>query len=119
MQTPHASRGLTVTFSWDAGTRSAVLRLAIVLALCAGSYAAGRRQGRLDAEPTSPKWIADLADAGFRPKPAPEAEKVVVTPLNMRDPTALVMGPGGSDNPPAPPPASVPGKRIKELKISR
>lgn len=119
------SRGLSLSLSWGPleAPKSAVLPLSVflrvflLLALCAGAYELGRRHERAVAQasaPASAVVVVETADAkparaAASPTAAPgEAvgeSKDLITPLNVRDPSALVMGPGATDTPP---PAAVP-----------
>lgn len=107
-------RGLALTLSWCArGERrrrslplGSLLRVGLGLALCAACYQAGRWHGGLEAQaertPLRPRLSARIS------KTLPIAEPLagtaapgqvvgepqeVITPLNVRDASALVMGP--------------------------
>lgn len=84
--------------------RRSFLRAAALLALCAVSVQTGRLLERLDAAsrvpPAPPAAAASSQPSLHDPEPAiamPPQE--VITPLNARDPSALVMAP--YDPPPA------------------
>ncbi len=121
-----SKRGLSFTVSWGAleAPRSAEIPLGaavkflLLAALSVGAYELGRRSERLalKAAQTSGVVIVERRDAKAEP-PAPASaagnavgEKAdVITPLNVRDPSALVMGPGPSEPPSTaavPPPAA-------------
>ena len=129
--------GLSLTLSWgarDARRRrslpvGALLRVGLGLALCAACYEAGRWHGGLEAQAdrTATRSIAAVRAAkalpaaetrtgatGLAPGQAVGEPADVITPLNVRDPSALVMGPSQ----PAPPiaqaaePPSAPQARI-------
>jgi hypothetical protein len=118
MSTP-SKRGLSFTLSWGAleAPRSAelslgtALRLMLVVALCAGAYELGRRHEKLAAQSapqTSGVVIVERRDSkperaapSSAPGQAVGENPDVITPLNVRDPSALVMGPSGSEPPPA------------------
>jgi hypothetical protein len=106
-----------------------VVRVASALALAAVLFQSGREVGRLEGLAEGPKVSKDagneMVSAAFKPetpapvpaeaKPAvtvgdPVGESVdVITPLNVRDPSALVMGPGASSyGNCAPPPPNPP-----------
>jgi len=145
MENPSAGRGLSFTVSWGplddprslSVSLGAALRVALAASLCAGAYEAGRWHERLLAQasrPASAVVVVERADKPAKPekagtaagRPAGESSDVI-TPLNVRDPTALVMGP--ADPRPAPaaaPPAGVPDvnppprvyKKAKDIKPS-
>jgi hypothetical protein len=125
--------GLFLTLSWGpSGARrrgslplGALLRVGLGLALCAACYETGRWHGGLEAqaERTAPRPLVAARSAA----PLPVAEtrsgtaapgqalgepQDVITPLNVRDPSALVMGPGATDSASTriqpPPPAAEP-----------
>ena len=131
MENPPQDRGLTMTLTWGGGAyrvrRSlpvgAAFRVAAALALCAACYEAGRWHGSLEVMAERPATrsivsrqtlasapIAEAVSATAAPgKVIGEQEQDVITPLNVRDPSALVMGPGATNPPPAAsaaPPAS-------------
>ncbi|MFI5347003.1 MAG: hypothetical protein ACHQ51_11580 [Elusimicrobiota bacterium] len=126
METPPVESSLAFTLSWNsAGKRrqasvsfGAALRVALVLSLCAGCYEVGAWRARLEAlgepKPDSRVIVVQREDKAIRNESTGMApggaigEKDVITPLNVRDPSALVMGPGATENPPAPPPAVAP-----------
>lgn len=109
METP-PDHGLSLSVSWHSGAKrrsysvsaGSLLRIAAVLALCALSYRVGVWHARLErdaavaaAAPLLPNAAA-LSDGGSgarAPGAAPGAAQDVITPLNVRDPSALVMGP--------------------------
>jgi hypothetical protein len=119
MEPPPDERGLSLTLSWGGGAsrrrRSAPLgpafRVALALSLCAACYEAGRWRQRLEAQSEArPDSRVVVVERGEKPPvraespgPAPGGaigDKDVITPLNVRDPSALVMGP--SDARPVP-----------------
>lgn len=132
MDIPPEDRGLSLTLTWGAdGARrrrsvslGSALRVALALSLCAGCYEAGRWRQRLEAlaaaRPDSRVVIVERGDKPVRGEGAGTApggvigEKDVITPLNVRDPSALVMGPSE----PAPSPARV-YKSPKDIKPNR
>ena len=97
-----------------------LLRVGVALLLCAACFQAGRWYQELSASNAGPATAKadpgnDIVVATFHGEPEP-AEKPaptaapgdpvgqsgdIITPLNVRDPSALVMGPGTSINPPA------------------
>jgi hypothetical protein len=118
-----SERRLSLSLSWSGGSgkRSydlplgSFLRVLAVLALCAVSFKAGFWRAQLDREAaayvaasTQPavEGRTDTLGAGAPGRPVGEPEDVI-TPLNVRDPSALVMGPGATEAPPSsevPPP---------------
>jgi hypothetical protein len=124
MENP-SERGLTLTLSWTAGSkkRSAVVpvgpaaRVVAMLALCALSYEFGALRARLEV-PVPPPVLAPMKLASLQPtdKTAEEPSQVI-TPLNVRDPSALVMGPSSSWNPPAAPVPSVAHSAPREVDL--
>jgi hypothetical protein len=135
MDTPPLERGLSFTLSWSSNgsvrrasaSLGAALRVALALSLCAGCYELGRWHARLDAQsegkPDASRVV--IVERGDN-KPAraetvgsapggPNGTSDVITPLNVRDPTALVMGPGASEPPSPPPPPSVSEKEIPDV----
>lgn len=139
MNTDPRSRGLSLTVSWGAldAPKSArlpfvaFLRVALLLALCAGSYAVGRIQERTiaaAAAPASAVVVVEKSDskpaaAAASPTAAPGhavgEDQDVITPLNVRDPSALVMGPGATSAPPAADVPAPPAPRSSPLKRDR
>ena len=139
MDTPPVESSLAFTVSWNSGGRrrqaavsfGAAIRVALVLSLCVGCFELGRWRARLEAQsegrPDSRVVIVDRgADKPARPETVGFAAggpsgstPDVITPLDVRDPTALVMGPGATDLPPkpaaAPPPAGSPEKEIPDV----
>jgi hypothetical protein len=119
MENP-SDRALTVTLSWTSGSKKhsaavplgALARVAAMLALCALSYEFGSLRARLEQSVIAvPAAMAPVKLASSKPVDQTVADnKPVITPLNVMDPSALVMGPSGTwdRTPPAPPP-SVPG----------
>jgi hypothetical protein len=107
METP---QGLSLTLSWGANRARTFplglpLRVVFVVALCAACYEAGRWHGGLEAqlEKSSVRTARVVATAvsaelredgtGMAPGQAPGEAVDVITPLNVRDPSALVMPP--------------------------
>lgn len=135
MDTPPDERGLSFTISWKSGGQDrratasfgAALRVALVLSLCGGAYEVGRWRSRLEAQGEArPDSRVVIVDRGEN-KPA-RAETVgnapggpsgvatdVITPLNVRDPSALVMPPLGAQEPPAPAAAPQSEKEIPDV----
>ena len=136
MENSPLDRGITMTLTWGGGayrvrrslSLGPALRVVAALALCAACYEAGRWHGNLEvqAEKAPQKSLAAAPAA----KPAPVAESVqsvgapgkavgeadqdVITPLNVRDPSALVMAPFATQQPAvqaAPPPPAEEGYR--------
>jgi hypothetical protein len=127
-------RGVSLTLSWGAsGARrrssfslGALLRVGLGLALCAACYEAGRWHGGLEAmaERSSSRGAAAIRAAraqpvvesrtgasGLAPGQAVGEPADVITPLNVRDPSSLVMSPSDSApriQTPAPPSAAPP-----------
>lgn len=121
----HASeRGLTLSLTWNSGIKKkvfelplgGVFRVAAVLALCALSYQFGVWHSKLEHDATAVvasvaplsrlEPIAETQIGGGAPGAPAGQPQDVITPLNVRDPSALVMGPGaGEMTPPAVPPA--------------
>ncbi len=106
--------------------------------LCAVCFQSGRWYGALekDSGPDQLKTDASVEmvhATHTREVPAPDPslvpeEKVadIITPLNVRDPSALVMGPGGSQSPPcsqqevvAPPEPTAKVTKQKKMKDGR
>jgi hypothetical protein len=136
MDNPPLDHGLSLTLSW--GSREArarrslplgmALRVGLGLALCAACYEAGRWHGSLEAqaERSSARVVAAVravkaapseelraGGTGMAPGQALGVSEPmdVITPLNVRDPSALVMGPGATEAPrisPVAPPAAQP-----------
>lgn len=114
-------RGLTLSLTWtgDSGARTvalpleAALRVVAVLGLCALSYHAGwwrrqlERQIEISVASVPAKPIPKLPAAGPVTAPGGPVDQGLdlITPLNVRDPAALVMAPSAAKEPPiAPPP---------------
>ncbi|MFI5351202.1 MAG: hypothetical protein ACHQ2Z_16780 [Elusimicrobiota bacterium] len=112
-------RGLSLTLAWGpAGARRVgslplgpLLRVGLGLTLCAVCFAAGRWRGALEvlAERSAGREAvatrAPKAAAIAEPRPGAAASgrpvgepEDIITPLNVRDPSALVMGPGSVDS---------------------
>lgn len=127
MDIPSKPRGLSFTVSWGALeapksahlSLGAALRILLLLTLCLGAFELGRRTERQVAKASAPGSAVVVVEAVGAAKPIgeavanaaagrPIAEKdEVITPLNVRDPSALVMGPTVSAPPAAeaaPPP---------------
>lgn len=121
-----SSRGLSVTFSWGAlddpkrrtVSLGAALRVALAASLVVAAYEVGRWQERVLAADAAPKpasavVVVEKSDktakaekgTGAAPGQAVGEPTDVITPLNVRDPSALVMGPSESSPPPAAAPA--------------
>ncbi len=114
-----------------------VARTSSALLVAAVLFQAGRVVGRLEGEASGPA-VAGRGDpgtelvhssfAGPHPMPAtvetpqpanagnPPGAEDIITPLNVRDPSALVMGPGGGYSCPSPalPPPPEPAPRLSE-----
>jgi hypothetical protein len=117
------ARGLTLTLSWTGGSGArkvrlslgALLRVLAVLALCALSYRAGGWRQKLEqgaqagqggargpvasaevraVAPSAAGAVSSIAAAA--PGQPMGQSQDVITPLNVRDPSALVMGPSYS-----------------------
>jgi hypothetical protein len=136
METPSKDFSLTLSLSGFGGKRSltlapmAALRVAAALAVCALCYKFGTWQGRLEAQASHSPVVAVAAAAPAadpkHPEPGTSApgdpygqEAAVITPLNVRDPSALVMGPGLYSDPPSsavPPAPGRPSRRAKPRK---
>jgi hypothetical protein len=140
-------RGVSLTLSWGApegrrrGTVSlgAFLRVGFALALCGVCYQAGRWSGGLEAQ-SERSTDRSVASARASAKSVPSADTGtgaaglapghplgesadVITPLNVRDPSALVMGPWVATPAPQPqveepptPPARVFPRASKDVK---
>jgi hypothetical protein len=125
-------RGVSLTLSWggpDGRRRRTVslgmlLRVGFALALCAACYTAGSWHGALEAQSERPAK-REIVSARASVKSVPSADTGtgssgmapgqpvgesadVITPLNVRDPSSLVMGPGASSAPAAQPQADEP-----------
>jgi len=109
-----------------------LLRVVAALFLCAACFQSGRWYQEL-AGAASKHESTELVSATFRgaPEPAPliragdaigQAEDII-TPLNVRDPSALVMGPGGAREcapahlDPEPPAKEVKPRKLKEGRL--
>lgn len=111
-----------------------VIRIGAALLLCAACFQAGRwyqelagprpAHAKADAgnemvyaqnrvEPAKTVEPAPLVAAG---RPAGESEDII-TPLNVRDPSALVMGPGASAPECVPPPKPVKPMKLKKGRL--
>lgn len=101
-----------------------VLRVGVALLLCAACFQAGRWYQELSSAGAPRRGTAkgdpgtEMVTATFRGDPEPGPKNLetkpptsapgdpvgqsgdIITPLNVRDPSALVMGPGASINPP-------------------
>lgn len=113
-----------------------VLRVGAVLLLAAACFQVGRWTGQLETRAAAVDPGNQMVVATFHgaPEPAPVKPLVsagdpvgqsgdVITPLNVRDPSALVMGPSGSSYPPsaAPAPAapsSVPKDKLRKKPLA-
>jgi hypothetical protein len=113
--------GLSVTFTWNtrgsARSRSvalgSALRVALMLSLSAACYEVGRWRTRIEDLDSRPDNRVVIVERTAKPGPA-EVRGIAagdslgaedkITPLNARDPSALVIGPLI----PPPPPAAVP-----------
>jgi hypothetical protein len=125
MDNPKDPHALTLTLSYGVyGARrertiplGALLRVGLALALCAICYQVGRWHGALEAQAVRvverpaaaataaakpvPSANTGTGAAGLAPGNAIGENQDVITPLNVRDPSALVMGPGPADMAPA------------------
>ncbi len=127
--------------------KPSLLRVGLLLGLCALCFQSGRWYQELSQPFSAHAKVKsdpgnEMVSASSRGEAAPLPKTIeptplasagdpvgqstdVITPLNVRDPSALVMGPGATDNPPAvvcpPPPAfAVPrAKAVKPLKSGR
>ena len=133
MENSPLDSGLSLTLSWGpSGARrrgslplGALLRVGLGLALCAACYEAGRWHGGLEAQAertplrplvaartAAPLPVAETRSGAAAPGQAVGEPQDVITPLNVRDPSALVMGPGATDSASSrfqpPPPAAEP-----------
>ncbi len=96
-----------------------VLRVSSALILCAACFQAGRWYQELAIQPHPGNELVQGRPGGPS-APVPNTLEVrplvaagdppgeggdIITPLNVRDPSALVMGPGPEFNRPVPPPA--------------
>jgi hypothetical protein len=117
-----------------------VLRIGVALLLCAACFQAGRwyqeLSGTASAHVKSDPGT-EMVNATFRGAPEPASNTVetsqssaagepvgqgsdIITPLNVRDPSALVMGPGGHECvPPAAVEAEPAAKEVKPLKLKK
>lgn len=120
MENSPLDRGLTLTLTWGGGAYrvrrglplGAAFRIAAALALCAACYQAGRWHGALEAQAarTSSRPLTSVAAAKSAPvvesvataaapgKAVGDPEQDVITPLNVRDPSALVMAPFAAES---------------------
>jgi hypothetical protein len=132
MDTPPLERGLSLTLSWTSGGQrrqrsvsfASALRVALALSLCAGCYEVGLWRARIEdqneAKPASRVVVVERGDKAVRNESTGMApggaigEKDVITPLNVRDPSALVMGPS-EPAPPAPQAAAQTEKEIPDV----
>ena len=124
-----------------------VFRIAVALLLCAACFQAGRWYQELSASGAAQAKGdpgTEMVSAAFRGAPEPATKTLeaapptaapgepvgqsgdIITPLNVRDPSALVMGPGSSWNPPAgdlPEPSEpsliAPRRRAKPIKAPK
>lgn len=116
-----------------------VVRVGVGLLLCAACFQAGRSYQELSASAEARTTADDgteMVDASFvgpvqpssnPPETSPASAPGdpsgyggdIITPLNVRDPSALVMGPGGSFRECVPPPAepAPAAKRLKPRKL--
>ncbi len=90
------------------------LRVLVGLAVCGACFQAGRWTELLARRADGPP-APEAVRAPRTPPPVieeplpgvmaghPEGQGDIITPLNVRDPTALIMGPGASQRPPEPP----------------
>ena len=112
-----------------------VLRVGAALALAAACFQVGRWTGQLEKRASVSDPGNEMVSATFHGAPEPKKlEEVVtlvaqgdpvgkspdlITPLNVRDPSALVMGPGAIDPPlcvPAPTSAAMRSPAARKLK---
>ncbi len=121
--------------------KPSTLRVGILLGLCGVCFQSGRWYQELSGPPAHHAKVKadpgnEMVTATFRgaAEPAPKTIEPtplasagdpvgqptdVITPLNVRDPSALVMGPGATDNPPTVcpiPPVSPPAKAFKPVR---
>ena len=107
-----------------------VIRIAVALLLCAASFQAGRWYQTLSVPAGASDQASPVATLPETPEAAPNLIETapsaapgspfgkgedIITPLNVRDPSALVMGPAGMRKC-TPPPAVVPDPFAKEAK---
>ncbi len=120
------------TYPWT----GPAIRIGVALTLCAACFQAGRWYQEL-AVKSDPGTQMVASTFHGEPEPAAKAEPAplvsagnpvgvsgdIITPLNVRDPSALVMGIGGgayAPSPAAPPPAPAPKmKMMPPSKIKR
>lgn len=148
MNPPPEPRGLSLTLSYGGGggerrvramPLGGALRVVAALALSACCFQAGRWAGRLEtpvSRPASAVVVVEKPAGKVMPEATgiaaggPNGENDVITPLNVRDPSALVMGPSQAVPPLVEPPATPEGipepvppaktyKRIKDIKPNR
>ncbi|UPT72550.1 MAG: hypothetical protein M0D55_11330 [Elusimicrobiota bacterium] len=115
-----------------------VVRVASALVVSAVLFQAGREVGRLESQAAGagakPDHGNEIVTATFRGEPEPPAEVKpdvsagkplgetgdLITPLNVRDPSALVMGIGGYACPsPEQPPSALPPVPKPSFKMDR
>lgn len=112
-------QGLSLTFSWNSrgiARRRVVplgsaLRVALAVSLSAGCYELGRWTSRVeDAQAAKPDDRVVIVERNAKPGPpevkgtaagGPVGAAEVITPLNARDPSSLVMAPFADAPPPA------------------
>lgn len=116
-----------------------VLRIGVALLLCAACFQAGRWYQELSGpaaakakadpgepavarSPVEPAKIVEPAPLVAAGAPAGQSEDII-TPLNVRDPSALVMGPAAAGCPPAavsdpePPAKEIKPRKLKEGRL--
>ncbi len=113
-----------------------VVRIGVGLLLCAACFQAGRSYEELSAaaevkEATGTEMVASTFVGPLKPEPSPietspqaapgdvpGAGGDIITPLNVRDPSALVMGPSHNTCPqPLPPELAPRGKEVKPRQL--
>jgi hypothetical protein len=125
METPHPAGGLSLTLSWHAsGERrqhvlplDAPARTALAFLLCGAGYAFGRWTERVESSSAAPSAVVLVPRAekaprsggtGVAPGRPVDEPADVITPLNVRDPSSLIMGPGALEPAPSRVPSASP-----------
>ena len=117
-----------------------IFRVGVALLLCAACFQVGRWYQELSGPAFAHAKVDpgnEMVDASFRGAPEPASKIVevaplvaagdpvgqggdIITPLNVRDPSALVMSPGGHEcMPPAAAEAEPAAKEMKPLKMKK